>query len=1096
MKYVIHRYILGLAIGFSAMLRAGTDVESIPGWTSDFHAATNRAIQANIPLVMIWGNRGCDHCQALEADVQSASFVTWREKSGYEFCFVLGTNGKDPRDAVGARTFAYTANGVSTTKPASYPLVCVYWKRADGSTVGQSFTTKTAESVMKKADLAFASFCLPDVISFPMADTALDRLEIEPDTPHLNVPIVRDIHQGLSTTNSLVTAWPDGIQPPVTNHVFWTDDVTQQCVRITLPYGAENFPVGKSLSLTLLDRTNAVVATSRVHCVEKQANSVLNPKFVGEPFDYGEWTMDYEAAKKKDGYVLANFSGVLWCPYCNKIENTLFASEKFRAWAKTNKVSLVLFDQGLASSPATAVGNGKARLLSYTAGACYYREGRPMTSGATYLSRKAITEADASARIEMTTHFTHEWLAPDSTAARLSNPTLLLVKDDKVKGRANLYSTESAYDVDENLFRLTELLKLADGVGEVDNYTNTTTRTIADGECEPLEFQINDRIKCFRLVDAKAGTWNFCVTNATSEMPVVISAMSGSTVLGSGTNALSVYVKGAQSAQGIFVKLITYSSGTVTYGITDSSTVFSADLVASRTTDSSVEAEGGLSFEQGDLTAIAWTGFNTYKSYPVLNRGSGTITLRKVSGKLPSGLSFKYDSQISAVVLSGVTKSRVGNYTAVYRITDSESGQKNDYDTASLTVTVANPSAVNGYIGVKRTKQTIPLLLSDDADGRILAGELSIVIGSQNTISASYVDVDKKKTTFQGRWMEFDSNSRSASAHIEKKGHQLDLTLSQNGILSAMLICADGIRLSGERGIPVEGCFSSYAGRYTVQLPCIQPSTNVLSSGDAALVLEMSSKSDIKKGRMKFSGTLPNGKRVSGSAYLEPYSEIGEDGLVQHATLPIFVPSSTESFGVFLKIVSNAAKTWETPSDSLNLPTVKAVDGTYAFWRTTKPIQQITFHDVYGAYFETGSSPVELCERFGLENEFTFNVCQSEAIDSERWGPVLRWPAFSCTASAKKFVINHGDGKPKLTYTAKSGILSGSGKVEFEGKSVNGTFEGVVLPGWIDCHCGEGFVERPFAAGAFWFTDYVRISGKWKSVRRSVPFEITATVGE
>jgi hypothetical protein len=199
----------------------------------------------------------------------------------------------------------------------------------------------------------------------------------------------------------------------VTQDVVWAAEETSRSVIVDV----RNLAVNATMELYKSDRT--LRASSTLYAVDDPGNSISNPKFVGEDFSWGEWTMDYGAAKDKvatdpDARLLAVFSGVLWCPYCEKIEESLFSSQDFKTWAVSNKIVLVLFDQGKKTEPQTAAGLAWPRLVT-----CQSDPGATAdnaVSGAGYVSRKGIDSVAAEEYMNTVTEYTRKWLAPGSTA--------------------------------------------------------------------------------------------------------------------------------------------------------------------------------------------------------------------------------------------------------------------------------------------------------------------------------------------------------------------------------------------------------------------------------------------------------------------------------------------------------------------------------------------------------------------------------------------------------------------------------------------------------------------------------------------------------
>ena len=236
-------------------------------------------------------------------------------------------------------------------------------------------------------------------------------------------------------------------------------------------------------------------------------NSPSNPHWVGEytakALPYGEWTMDFDTAKSKvasqGGTLLAMFAGPLWCPNCQTMDRDVLSTTSFKTWAKKNKLVLVLFDQGHASSPSTPQGTSTGRLLT-TVPSTYTG-----LSGASYLARHGIdpNSWEVQKVINSVTTYTSKWLAPESTAARLGNPTILLLNKAGTEVVARYmrqrYDTYSA-DTQENLYRLKDLLTLA-GTSEDVSYRSTTPLTLSAGETTKADFHINRRTYVWKLED-------------------------------------------------------------------------------------------------------------------------------------------------------------------------------------------------------------------------------------------------------------------------------------------------------------------------------------------------------------------------------------------------------------------------------------------------------------------------------------------------------------------------------------------------------------------------------------------------------------------
>lgn len=582
-------------------------------WTSDFDAALELADEEHIPMVGFWGSEDCGYCALMKSTgLLSDEFKAWVQTHKIVMCYVE-VPGNQTSIMTPAKAFIKGEN-----RSGEYPFMTFYWNKADGSTVKADFSGrkgdippytkgKLGEQFVAGLNYFFGTYKpTPSYRGGYFSVTNLPHARLEAvvnKTASVAIPLYRTA-TGVATNKLQV-----GSAAQVA--VVWGANEKSKTYTHTLT-AAEKSKTG-AIALKLYDADGKTVeSTSAINVVNEPATSVSNPKWLGEEFDYGEWTMDYAAAKKKGGRVLVNFSGVLWCPYCAGVEKTLLASAKFKEWAQRNQISLVLFDQSRAASPATAAGNGTARLLSYAEGNSNTLGGP--ASGAAYLSRKSISASAAASQIALTTKYTAQWLGADSTAARLSNPSFLLVENDKVVARVNLFRTTEGgspvYDVDENIARLNEALALA-GHDEKNDFRKTTALTLAPNETKRATFQINDAAEWFRLTGLKAGAWKAEATDKN----VTVSIYSTTNELASGAGAATAVLTAAQAAGACYVKLAAYTDKTVKYATTaPNGTTFTASV-----TLTNVPIPGTLQFA-------------TTSASKMEADGSGTISVTRTGG--------------------------------------------------------------------------------------------------------------------------------------------------------------------------------------------------------------------------------------------------------------------------------------------------------------------------------------------------------------------------------------------------------------------------------------------------------------------------------
>lgn len=531
-------------------------------WNSSFSRGMAYANEYKVPMLVFWGNVGCGNCGNLRRSCNLDNFVEWQTKRQIVMVF-------DETPGSSAKSFAKNPSGL-------FPYMAVYWPKEDGSATTNRFSglagsmpapsenedgspRSLAMQLAASVDMFIEGYISSDFTggAFVADEIEGNRLEaIAGETKWVDVPLRRSLVQATTAAEAdFVAIGPDGSAS--TNRVSWNVGDRTKTVRVAVPGTAT---AGGEIVLQLLDDAGEVRDESAIKLVEEPGNSVRNPDWLTDEFAFGRWTLDYDAATNavaqktaqgQDAYVLAMFSGVLWCPYCNGMENSLLASDDFYAWAASNNVALVLFDQGRASAPATAEGTMSPRLLTYEPDPRLAASNT--VSGAGYISRKMVEAADAEAVIARTAELTSRWLAPEATAARLSNPSLLLIKNDSVVGRCTTWRTsDRVYDVAENIGRLNDLLKLAARDSEQDDYRTTTTRTHSVGEITEASFQISDRNEFFAVQGLAAGRFNVSRSAADNEHDLVFSLMQGSKVLAKGTNSLAAMLSAETVAAGDF----------------------------------------------------------------------------------------------------------------------------------------------------------------------------------------------------------------------------------------------------------------------------------------------------------------------------------------------------------------------------------------------------------------------------------------------------------------------------------------------------------------------------------------------------------------
>ena len=789
-----------------------------PGyWTSDYEAARKLSEEKHMPLLAFWGYENCAHCAKMKSNgLTHDQFKAWIAKKPIVLLYTETTDATR-YDKTPVKEFTRGDN-----PSGDYPFMRCYWPKADGTLVSSCFSGNSkqmpvttgilVEQLVGTLNKYFGSWSAePDYVGGYFAVTNLPNARLEAvagKTTKVDVPLFR------TATGVATNKIQAGSAAQVA--VVWGASEKSKTYTHTLT-AAEKAKTG-AIALKLYDADGKTVkSTSAINVVNEPATSVSNPKWLGESFDYGEWTMDYAAAKKKGGRVLVNFSGVLWCPYCAGVEKTLLASAKFKEWAQRNQVSLVLFDQSRAASPATAAGNGTARLLSYAEGNSNTLGGP--ASGAAYLSRKSISASAAASQIALTTKYTAQWLGADSTAARLSNPSFLLVENDKVVARVNLFRTTEGgspvYDVDENIARLSEALALA-GHDEKNDFRKTTALTLAPNETKRATFQINDATEWFKLTGLKAGAWKAEATDKN----VTVSIYSTTNELASGAGAATAVLTAAQASGACYVKLAAYTDKTVKCATSKpNGTTFTASV-----TLTNVPIPGTLQFA-------------TTSASKMEADGSGTISVTRTGG------------------VNGAARATV-------------SVDKGSLGSGRVSVSPATLSWADGDAAAKTVTYKIAKTAAIEADETFAitlaaASGSAAPVGANKTFSLKVTDVDDPvfaETKYSLRY--YKGLSVSASFPVNNIRENKNVTFAKTGTLPtgmklAYNASAKAMVLSGK---------PTREGSYTFTIAMTEKRSSKTATGAAStFVVTVVDAKKLKPGEQGYNPVITAGKTVYGS---------------------------------------------------------------------------------------------------------------------------------------------------------------------------------------------------------------------------------------
>ena len=1045
-----------------------TSAEELPGWNGDFVASTNEATRSQKPLVLFWANSGCEHCKELEAAVQTdAEFLAWKASKDYVFCFHQGKDKKDQDGGTAIKDFARTAGGTIPVSEAlkSYPFLCFWWPRGDGSVSATAVSTTVPSYVMGTAEETFAGYVPKATYRFAPGDTECDRYEAEPGrTSHVDVELQRSRADGDATSFAFVYQCPG---EAARSETFTWGQELRRTFRVELPahYTAE--VCGQAVALHVRDSAGRAVADGRIHFVVKE-NGPANPYWLGEKpeLEAGDWSMDLDAVTNavkagRADYAIAFFTGALWCPHCQGIEDFVFTTAAGRKWAKDNRVVFAVMDNPKRSADAnpTKPNGAPPTLLRTEAGTNSYRPDVPC-SGAGYLSRKGLvagTETEAVLQRNHTLGYPGGYFcAPEST--RTGYPTFILLDNENFRPAARFVRSEEDrsatpgtlkgnykyyHDTDDHIQRLNDFLKLRDGGGELDSYVSTTPLSYAIGAVANVEMQLNDRYRAFVLTGlVESGTLTLRASNGRGRS-VTLDYYADGELVDSATDLIEVKVRRGDLGKRLVVRINGYPNTAVKLG---ESSVYDVTLTSS--------------FEPSQIvdSAALPLRFEANVCLEVLDQdGVRSVKVSK-KGSLPSGLTIKYDKAAGAIVLTGKpTKAKTAVVTYAYTLTYAD-GSRVTSEPVEVTVSTFDPVERNPYLGGKLSR-TVPIIAGDR-----LVGLLSVSATTARKITAKFTG--DGKISFSGCWQALDGDG-TASATLTKRDASLDLSLDSEGRLEAHLSnVGEAAELSGASEALVDT--SAFAGRYSVVLA--NENASGVNFGHGSLQLAMTSASKIKTGTVSYAGVMPDGTKVSGTSQLcaDGWQTYEGGATYACAVLPIYKKTSKYEVALLLRIRERGNETYGDESKTLS-HVIGASDRGGCAWNRLPLVP-------FGSWFLAN---VALS---GWQDVYEH---VPSVFDLKLGGVKVA----TVMASGSKVVLTDrpDDASVSMSYTKSSGKLNGKIRLKLaDGSKFSGSWVGALLPGWhYSCGgCGDDDgIVLPFGMGTCYFTD----KSAGKSVNASIP---------
>ena len=240
------------------------------------------------------------------------------------------------------------------------------------------------------------------------------------------------------------------------------------------------------------------------------------------------------------------------------------------------------------------------------------------------------------------------------------------------------------------------------------------------------------------------------------------------------------------------------------------------------------------------------------------------VVMKKLSGSLPPGV--KLTCKDNVVSLSGAA-SKAGTYSYVVSLQQKIDGvlYAGPDIAFSFNVAAANDMSQGGCAMLGRAlKATVPLLSSGN-----VVGTLEISNTTRNKVKAKYLGFQRGRAMFSGAWTGIYGGT--AFATLVSKDRTLYLELASDGRLKAVLSDPSLSSIASPDGVKVGvgGYADTFVGAYSINLTD--------SSGVGTIYI----KKITAAGRINWGGTLPNGKKVSGTAF----AMLGADG---SCVVPLF----------------------------------------------------------------------------------------------------------------------------------------------------------------------------------------------------------------
>ena len=544
----------------------------------------------------------------------------------------------------------------------------------------------------------------------------------------------------------------------------------------------------------------------------------------------------------------------------------------------------------------------------------------------------------------------------------------------------------------------------------------------------------------------------------------------------------------------------------------------------------SVTAPGSARFARSSAEWSGLTKVDIAESVEVEKPAEdAVVTIRKLSGSLPGGMKAVYDKTEGVLKFSG-TPNRAGTFTAVYQAvaTIGAVALPGEVFVATFTIgDIAEEFPVFGGTGTSAAKARTfrDVYLVEDQTKRV-TGLVTLTIPASGKMSAKYACSEGTISFSCTGWDTWDQEEGTLWALLTSrraKYAEYWMYVTQHADGKVEVEVHDGrfptvylVRTLTEGDLwSSDDNARDWRGTYTLAMPVLayMPASDydiaykAAAAGAPTFSLKMVSQSAINAGRFIWSGYLPNGKAISGSAVLSRGDDV--DGV-----LPIFFRNSSELFASLVTVEGGHADAYESDDPAVKaggpnkfgLRAITAAGNALNWWEHTDTRSgNLSFawtYDAYGSFFVEGESFSDCLLASGVLDEVDFTTNQDELPESEVYGAAGVAEPIAMKVSGQDFAFDSGS--VKLSVNRRTGIVSGKVALPFEVGEVKANFRGVALPGWTGCGCHGEEIDLPLVMGACWFADKVLYTdtstkkAKWLGVRRGceVTCETKVELGE